>query len=86
MFTTETAVSLSDIPALGLLVATPQLSWWKSSHDSVPSASVQSQLAYFKEPLLSARGKCSTAFSTGLCQNYLHQACKLPAVTFLTFP
>lgn len=50
MFTTERAVLLSDIPALGLLVATPQLSWWKSSCDCLPSAQCKVSWLNLKSP------------------------------------
>lgn len=41
---------LSDIPALGLLVATPQHSRWKSSCDCLPSAQRKVSWLNLKSP------------------------------------
>lgn len=50
MFTAEGTVLLSNIPALGLLVVTPQLRWWKSSCDCLPSAPCKVSWLNLKSP------------------------------------
>ena len=77
--------SLSDIPALGLLLQ-PHSSAGGKVHVTVCPLLQCSQLASFEEPFLSGRGKRSMASCAGLCQTCLYQACDLPAVMVLTFP